>query len=292
MFTKRQIANIEIFEDTEEQCLTHTVLKAAIAQADQLQYIVYETDVVMTNKEPKFREPAKVLVSKKRSLEAAKAYSGMKVAVHNFASATNPGGGVIRGSNAQEEAICRCSTLFFNLYKEEMNTGFYDHHRNMIKSGEMDVTYNDDCIYTPGIVVFKTDMVSPQIMPEKDWYRVDVITCAAPNLRYNPSNPMNPNSGNKAVQLSDMELFTLHVKRMRRILDIAKRENDEVVILGAFGCGAFYNSPEVVAEAMTQVIKEYSYDFKVIEYAVYCSPDHTENYDVFERKLRDVSGRS
>lgn len=292
MFTRRQIANIEIFEDTEEQCITHTVLKAAIAQADQQQYIVYETDVVMTGEEPKFREPAKVMVSKKRSLEAAKAYPGMKVAVHNFASATNPGGGVIRGSNAQEEAICRCSTLFFNLYKEEMRTGFYDHHRNMLKSGEMDVTYNDDCIYTPGIVVFKTDTVSPQIMPEKDWYQVDVITCAAPNLRYNPSNPMNPNSGNKAVQLSDMELFTLHIKRMRRILDIAKRENDEVIILGAFGCGAFYNSPEVVAEAMTQVIKEYSYDFKVIEFAIYCSPDHTENYDVFESKLRDVSGRS
>ena len=292
MFTKRQLTNIEIFEDTEEQCLTHLALKTAIKQADQQQYIVYENDVVMTNKEPKFRKPAKVMVSKKRSLEAAKAYPGMKVAVHNFASATNPGGGVIRGSNAQEEAICRCSTLFFNLYKEEMRIGFYDHHRNMLKSGEMDVTYNDDCIYTPGIVVFKTDTVSPQIMPEKDWYRVDVISCAAPNLRYNPSNPMNPNSGNKAVQLSDMELFTLHVKRMRRILDIAKRENVEVIILGAFGCGAFYNSPEVVAEVMTQVIKEYSYDFKVIEFAVYCSPDHTENYDVFERKLRDVSGRS
>ena len=292
MFTSRQIANIEIFEDTEEQCLTHTVLKAAVTKADHLQYIVYETDVVTTDEEPKFREPATVLVSKKRSLEAAKSYPGMKVAVHNFASATNPGGGVIRGSNAQEESICRCSTLFFNLYKEEIRTGFYDRHRNMLKSGEMDAAYNDDCIYTPGIVVFKTDTVSPQIMPEKDWYRVDVITCAAPNLRYNPSNPMNPNSGNKAVQLSDMELFTLHLKRMRRILDIAKRENVEVIILGAFGCGAFYNSPEVVAEAIAQVVKEYTGDFKVIEFAVYCIPDHTENYDVFERKLRDISVRS
>ena len=33
-------------------------------------------------------------------------YAGQKVAgVHNFASATNPGGGVTRGSSAQEECL-------------------------------------------------------------------------------------------------------------------------------------------------------------------------------------------
>ncbi len=28
-------------------------------------------------------------------------------------------------------------------------------------------------------------------MNEKDWYEVDVITCAAPNLRERPSNRFN-----------------------------------------------------------------------------------------------------
>ena len=40
--------------------------------------------------------------------------------------------------------------------------------------------YNDDCIYTPDVTVFKTDTSVPEKLAEKDWYQVDVLTCAAP----------------------------------------------------------------------------------------------------------------
>ena len=36
--------------------------------------------------------------------------------------------------------------------------------------------YNDDCLYTPGVVVFKSDVSFPERMEAKDWYQVDVIT--------------------------------------------------------------------------------------------------------------------
>ncbi|MGN0484364.1 MAG: hypothetical protein ACI4HI_12520 [Lachnospiraceae bacterium] len=64
---------------------------------------------------------------------------------------------------------------------------------------------------------------------------------------------------------------------------MAKQE--EVVILGAFGCGAFQNDPEVVAEAAARVIKEYLYQFQTIEFAVYCPPRDTRNYEIFSRRL-------
>lgn len=73
----------------------------------------------------------------------------------------------------------------------------------------------------------------------------------------------------------------LHKKRIKRILDIAKKEYEDVIVLGAFGCGAFQNSPDVVAEAMAEVIQEYIYDFKVIELAIYCSPIDIKNYNTF-----------
>ena len=62
----------------------------------------------------------------------------------------------------------------------------------------------------------------------------------------------------------------------------------EVVILGAFGCGAFMNSPEVVAQAMKNVMNEYRNCFKVVEFAVYCSPRDEGNYRVFERMLKSM----
>ncbi len=90
----------------------------------------------------------------KKSYEAAAAYKGQKVCVHNFASASNPGGGVERGASAQEECLCRCSGLYFCLTAQEMWDGFYKPHRN---AG--DPIHNDDIIYTPNVTVFKTDKV-------------------------------------------------------------------------------------------------------------------------------------
>ena len=82
---------------------------------------------------------------------------------------------------------------------------FYQPHR---KAG--DPLYNDDLLYTPGIVVFKTDTSAPERMEEKDWYQVDIITCAAPNLRKKPSNAMNPSAGNAPVKISE-KLSLIHI---------------------------------------------------------------------------------
>ena len=109
-------------------------------------------------------------------------------------------------------------------------------------------------------------------MDEKDWYDVDVITCAAPNLRERPSNRFNLGNGDRAVKVSDRKLLEIHKKRLTRILDVAALNGNEVVILGAFGCGAFQNKPEVVARAAKEAMADYLHAFKTIEFAVYCPP--------------------
>ena len=144
---------------------------------------------------------------------------------------------------------------------------------------------NNDIIYTPNVTVFKSDTSMPQLMTESDWYNVDVITCAAPNLRLMPSNVMNSGDGHKSVKVTDKELYDIHVKRLTRVMDVAVAGGNEVVILGAFGCGAFENNPDVVARASKEVMEAYRNSFETIEFAVYCSPRDEQNYTIFKRTI-------
>lgn len=278
--------NAAVFRDTENLIRTNGKLKASVQASTEYQKLILEKDDLAVSGLEKYTEDAKVIVSTKRTFEAASAYRGMKTAVHNFASATNPGGGVKNGASAQEECLCRCSGLYFNLSTKPMWDGFYGPHRNGHNS-----IHNDDIIYTPKVTVFKTDTAMPELMPEEDWYDVDVITCAAPNLRDKPSNPYNIGDGNRRARVSDSELLEIHEKRLRRILDVAVMEGEEVVILGAFGCGAFMNSPNVAATAAKNVIKDYLKAFRVIEFAVYCSPRDDRNYRVFDSVLKTLTGK-
>lgn len=272
--------NITVFKDTERLCRENRQLAEALKRSVSGQKLILEKDRIEPPKLDVYTEQATVIVSQKRTFEAASEYKGNRIAVHNFASASNPGGGVKKGSNAQEECLCRCSGLYLCLNTSEMWDGFYTPHRNA--QGPI---HNDDIIYTPEVVVFKTDEKKPRLMDEKDWYKVNVITCAAPNLRVHPSNPYNPGDGNKTIVVKDSDLLAIHEKRLRRILDIAVSEGNDTVILGAFGCGAFANDPEVVAAASKNVLKDYLHAFRTIEYAIYCNPWDEINYDTFERVL-------
>ncbi|NCB90947.1 MAG: TIGR02452 family protein [Clostridia bacterium] len=282
-----------VFEDTRELCTTHPMLVESIREGIKNQKLILESESVMgeqnpaqgvsdtepsgKEKEKKTRVPARIIVSSKRTLEAAAEYKGKKICVLNFASATNPGGGVVQGASAQEECLCRCSTLYFNLNIRELMTGFYYPHRNA-----NDPLYNNDCIYTPDVMVFKRDTQDPELMGKEEWYKVNVITCAAPNLREMPSNMMNPFSGDKPVGITADALKKLHRKRGRRIFDIAKANGSQVLILGAFGCGAFRNPAKLVAEVYAELVQEYQYDFETIEFAVYCSSRDSGNFDAFK----------
>ena len=272
-----RLENAEVFRDTERMCREDGRLRAAIAASREGQRLIVEGAAVGGVDLNRFDEVAKVVVSSKRTFEAAVAYAGrMRTCAHNFASATNPGGGVVNGSSAQEESLCRCSTLYFNLNVREMWDGFYTPHREA-----HDPLHNDDLIYTPGVVVFKSDTAYPRTLAKAEWKTLDVITCAAPNLRERPSNRMNSGDGDERVEISSQDLQTLHERRLRRILDVTAANGAEAIVLGAFGCGAFRNDPKVVAAAAKAVVADYLHAFRAIEFAVYCRPGDSANYDAF-----------
>ena len=65
----------------------------------------------------------------------------------------------------------------------------------------------------------------------------------------------------------------------------ASAQGADILVLGAFGCGAFQNNPEVVARAYKTALQEFPMVFRQIEFAVYCPPSGSRNYDVFKRIL-------
>ena len=276
--------NVQIFEESRGLWQTNDRLIKQLAKSLSEQEFVGET-TALPFVPPQEGIPATVTVSRKRTLEAAASYAqnGKKVCVLNFASATNPGGGVTRGSSAQEECLCRCSTLYPCLNTNSLWDYFYTPHRNA-----RNPLYNDDCIYTPEICVFRQDTDFPELLPEESWWHVNVITCAAPNLRENPSNAMNPHAGNKAARISQRELEQLLTSRIRRIFSLVAEKGNEVLILGAFGCGAFQNPPEVVAKVFRDVMQEYRFCFETIEYAVYCNDWDVKNYEAFRDTMRSL----
>ena len=140
--------------------------------------------------------------------------------------------------------------------------------------------HTDACIYSPDIIVIKKDAYIPQSTPESDWFAVDIISCAAPNLRKAVSNAYNIESGN-AVNVTSGELYQIHLQRARHIMTVAAANHVDVLVLGAFGCGAFANDPRVVANAMFDALKEFVGCFDLVEFAVYCRSYETENYDAF-----------
>ncbi|MFI1507081.1 TIGR02452 family protein [Streptomyces sp. NPDC020597] len=157
---------------------------------------------------------------------------GEPVAVLNFASARNPGGGFLNGAQAQEEALCRASALYTCLLEAR---GFYDHHR-----AHRDPLYTDRVIHSPAVPVFRDDR--GRLLDEP--YAVGFLTAAAPNagvvLRTTPRR-----AGELPPALS---------ARAERVLETAAAHGYRRLVLGAWGCGVFRNDPAQVAEAFRALL--------------------------------------
>lgn len=241
----RQI-NRDAMVDTKHQYETDPELIQMVHEAVEGQFMVsHEEDIDQPLSDGSHTQ---YIVAPGRSFFEARrwAVAGQKVAVLNFANNHSVGGAPF-SAGAQEESLCRCSTLLPCL--EAMRTPFYQKHCDMYASGQISHMGNDDLIYTPGVCVFKTDELAdpiiPEMMPRDEWYRVDVITCAAPELRHG-----NPMPDDYEAQIS---------RRIKKILDVAKQQGVEVLILGAWGCGAFRNPEEVVARLFRQHLRNYSF---------------------------------
>lgn len=211
-----------------------------------------------------------IVISNLDSFKASKKYAiNSRTAVLNFASARHPGGGFEAGSAAQEESLCRASTLYKSLSSDEAKI-FY----KMQQTGDLGL-YHSHILVSPNVVVYKDELGRNF----EDNYTVGVITAAAVNVGYARSRC---NSADAIKQ----EML----KRAREVIKVAIDEGYKSIILGAWGCGVFGNSPWDIAEMFRTVLVEegYRWAFDNIEFAVYDTTKQTENYRAFVDTFKNI----
>lgn len=188
----------------------------------------------------------------------------------NFASAKNPGGGFLRGICTQEETLARSSLLYKSLVSD--NT-YYKINRENAHYG----LYDDICIYSTK-VPFIRDMSKkeePLIYPTF----ADVITCPAVNVRSSRRFQIDKDTVYKAMYSRIKFIFRIAFKS----IELHDYKNP-VLILGAYGCGAFKNDPMDVATIFKLIMQELKYKIDeynlVVDFAIPGGVNYTTFLDV------------
>lgn len=216
---------------------------------------------------------------------------GLNPAVLNMANAYRPGGGVINGARAQEECIFRLSNLFMSLYRyDSTHNLILEENRNeytsrFVNFGLIEQGYPMDedfgGIYSGDVTVFKDG--------DYEWiadvYQTAFISVAALNI----SREVRVGGRDFLCngQLSD-DAIRITKNKIRTIYRIGVLHGHDSLVLGAWGCGAFGNPPEQMAQLFMEVLNEDEFRgrYRDIRFAII--EDHNSkgrNYQSFKNVI-------
>ena len=177
----------------------------------------------------------------------------------NFASAKNPGGGFLGGSQAQEESLARSSGLYPCI---EQIHDYYDYHR-----ARKSCLYSDRMIYSPNVPVFRDD--NNELLNRI--YTVSIMTAPAVNCT-------------RVKQSDAVEAMRI---RIEKLLTACAANGHDTLILGAWGCGVFRNDPNDIAELFREQLENMKFYrvFKRVVFAVLDRSGAQTTLKAFENAL-------
>lgn len=183
----------------------------------------------------------------------------------NFASAKNPGGGFLGGSQAQEESLARATGLYPCIAQmHEM----YEYNRK-----QRSCLYSDYMIYSPHVPVIRDD--DDRLLDQ--YYTSSFITAPA----------VNAGVVKERNEATDEQIQAVMKQRIRYILEVAAAQGHRTIVLGAFGCGVFRNEPAQVAAYFADVLvkERYSDYFDRIVFAVFDRSAGQRTLETFRQML-------
>lgn len=206
-------------------------------------------------------EPCKILLETTSSF-ASRVVTGNRSKeniplVMNFANARHPGGGFLHGARAQEEDLCRSSTLYASLSSRAAKAMY---RYNRVHAAPED---SDFMLLSPEVLVVRE---RGRFLPKPR--RVAVATVAAPNRN------------GRAGKLKDDEIAAVLHQRLRRFFCMAAQRGYRDLVLGAWGCGAFGNDPRMVAKIFHELLftEGFAWVFRKVSFAILGGG---KNYEAF-----------
>lgn len=195
---------------------------------------------------------------------------GYNPAILNLASRHHACGGYDSGAGAQEESLCRVSTLSQSLYQH------FDPSLRCVREAEVEsrgnaypLDINFGGIYSPNVTFFRHGPMQGFEF-RKEPFRCGVITVAALSFREN-TRYVNDELKYKAADGGfTPEGDAIQMNKIRTIFRIALVNGHDSLVLGAFGCGAFRLPPEAVAEQFYRALDEAEFTsrFRVVVFAI------------------------
>ena len=157
-----------------------------------------------------------------------------------FASAHNPGGGVLRGAKAQEEDMAVSSTWFEHVHGCD---AFYTHsHENAL--------YDD-----VGLYVDKAWLMQDEWGYDLDPIQGSMIGIPSPNLK---------GLRDQNITLDEHLIYQIYERRCLSLLSFATLSGHDQLIVGAWGCGVFGLDPQKTAYAFAKSIATNRYAGEVL----------------------------
>ncbi|KAK7691723.1 hypothetical protein QCA50_005123 [Cerrena zonata] len=179
-----------------------------------------------------------------------------KIGILSHASRKKPGGGCLHGGDEQEETLARHSSLVASLNTPAGQEFYREHRKYWTEDGSG--LHDHSMVYSPGVVVFRADgndtdvnLGDPAggafIAP----YQVDVVSAVPVNAAaVRAKHIILP----AERQFFEDGIRSAMKERMARALRVFEEKGDEVLVLGAFGCGSSQNNVDVIASIWAELL--------------------------------------
>ena len=199
-------------------------------------------------------EPIKIdLVTGNMINHAIRLSSKNRVALLNMANGYTAGGGFLDGCRAQEEQLCCRSNLFIRL-------------KLAFSKYNLEGTN----------ILQKKAMITPNVKFEFGKSSINIISAAA--KRY--SSEKEALSCPTFIKECENLWFSILDTASNSLIPNGRLIKNDILVLGAIGCGAFHNPPDIVSKCLINVLDKYKNEIGIKKIVIVVMNDHNSQDNV------------